>query len=117
MVHNSDKGGSLLRIEPYLAAPIVEGRNCLPRRVVPKQLCPGRVYGKRLALSRDAIDGLRRELEDFTILLCRSAQRLFSGFLPGHVLANDGDTDCPAILIHRAEGQLKVAAVREAIPG
>ena len=31
LFHDSDKGVALSRVEPYLAAPIVEAGNCLPR--------------------------------------------------------------------------------------
>ena len=69
LFQDSDKGGALCGVEPYLAAPIVEDGNCLPRRVVPKQRCPGRVDGNCLALYRGAKDGLRCKLEEFAILL------------------------------------------------
>ena len=38
-------------------------------------------------------------------------------FCSRHILANDGDTDLPAILDDRVEGHLKAAAVLDAILG
>src|SRR5208282_4310583 len=69
LFQDSDKGGSLCRIEPYLAAPVLKDGNCLPRRAEPEQPCPSRVDGNRLALYRVAKDGLRRVLEELAIFL------------------------------------------------